>query len=840
MRGIEYYIGKNIIGWLHYNEFFEMNNDKMNNRCYVYPRVINKEGEYELIDPSDFPELGRIEIRVQGGVSSEEVVRKYGQLVQIKINIKPFANIGSNNAYSLKYYDKLGKNESEIWIGPFNGKGFYQVIDVNENIEDLMQKKSIRKPKRGIFTTAVFLRSRDMLYGPFKFDIRENEILLMGSKEHNYEIGEYCAIDYNDDLCIITDNENEEVAIFLSKKSIDLFENENGIYDWISEDKLIEGLVTALSLDKSYSRDQMLELKENLSAVLKKGASIQFSQERIERLETLVSETSCLYNYIDMIVRYVLNHEDLENIVVDNLLKNHFDEIEEMLKESQEMKRHFSRLKSEEATLQQQLNMLKEACVSLQPVQNEEVISQMKKEIETLKERNVELKELVDSKEIHDELKNGIEEEKIKLEELKNDYKKQVIDNEKLKVELEDTIKRFGDSAAAITAKILDDKLLNKILSSVNFEKEDDIEIFNSDLLAEEHSYQEIILRVGDFIRNKAHRSVSDNEVINYLICITQGFITTFAGEPGTGKTSLCSILAKAFGLQRNDQQNRFLELSVERGWTSHKDYIGYYNPLTKTMERSNNEAFSAFVLLDREHQQKSLDIAPFFVLLDEANLSPIEHYWAAFLKICDFSSSEARKISMGGNEMFGIPNHLRFLATVNFDHTTEELSPRFLDRSWIICLDPVRIDEDFDEDVDNYSNMISYKSMWEAFSVKEDDVIDEVVLEKWDAIQAIFRNEKCMMPIMPRNLKMIRNYCKVACRCMDMDTPATKLAPLDYAFSQKILPTINGAGERYNFLIEELLKECTEENMPRTNKHLVRMQKNAENNMGFYQFFGR
>lgn len=74
----------------------------------------------------------------------------------------------------------------------------------------------------------------------------------------------------------------------------------------------------------------------------------------------------------------------------------------------------------------------------------------------------------------------------------------------------------------------------------------------------------------------------------------------------------------------------------------------------------------------------------------------------------------------------------------------------------------------------------------------------------------------------------------------MDMDTPATKLAPLDYAFSQKILPTINGAGERYNFLIEELLKECTEENMPRTNKHLVRMQKNAENNMGFYQFFGR
>ena len=40
---------------------------------------------------------------------------------------------------------------------------------------------------------------------------------------------------------------------------------------------------------------------------------------------------------------------------------------------------------------------------------------------------------------------------------------------------------------------------------------------------------------------------------------------------------------------------------------------------------------------------------------------------------------------------------YVRFIATVNFDHTTEELSPRFLDRSWIITLDS---DNDaFDDD---------------------------------------------------------------------------------------------------------------------------------------------
>ena len=74
----------------------------------------------------------------------------------------------------------------------------------------------------------------------------------------------------------------------------------------------------------------------------------------------------------------------------------------------------------------------------------------------------------------------------------------------------------------------------------------------------------------------------------------------------------------------------------------------------------------------------------------------------------------------------------------------------------------------------------------------------------------------------------------------MERDTPMTKLAPLDYAVSQKILPTINGNGENYRSLIEELLKECTAQNMPITAKHLERMKRAAENNMGFYQFFAR
>ena len=74
----------------------------------------------------------------------------------------------------------------------------------------------------------------------------------------------------------------------------------------------------------------------------------------------------------------------------------------------------------------------------------------------------------------------------------------------------------------------------------------------------------------------------------------------------------------------------------------------------------------------------------------------------------------------------------------------------------------------------------------------------------------------------------------------MDLDRPSTRLSPIDYAFSQKVLPIINGSGEKYDKLIDSLLKACPEQSMPISNKHLKRMKEVAGNNMGFYQFFAR
>lgn len=74
----------------------------------------------------------------------------------------------------------------------------------------------------------------------------------------------------------------------------------------------------------------------------------------------------------------------------------------------------------------------------------------------------------------------------------------------------------------------------------------------------------------------------------------------------------------------------------------------------------------------------------------------------------------------------------------------------------------------------------------------------------------------------------------------MKCNTPGTMFAPLDYAVAQKILPTINGTGERYAYLVKELLAECADQSMPICAKHLERIERNGSADLGFYQFFSR
>ena len=830
------YRGKNILAWLSYNA----NYDGVNRVCYVYPRVLIKGTNYDIVDSNDFPKYGRIEVRIQGGDSAEDVYSNFGPLVNIKINGEPYLNFDGNNMYSLKYNPQYGRADSEIWIEAFSGKGFYQIIDINSDIGTVQSERSIPEPDSTIRTALIMLRHEDKLYGPFECDTKEGITTLHGIKDYQYNVGEYNALTYNDDLLIIEDQDEEEALILMPKSSVPSPEECDVRYDWISEDILIDSFIDSLRTDNSYTRAQIRQLTDVVHNLVESGCGVQMTGERISKMKILLGDISQKEEYVRSIVQYALNDDASQKAIAEEVATNYFEQIKDKLPDFTTVQDHINALKAEKLSLQETVEELRSKTASSKAESSEEDKARISDLTQKLEETQKENEALSQEIEVHKEITTlKAERDRLKkerdIEREKRDQ--QLLDNKELEKQFNATLEAFNDQAKQ-TARILDSKLLDKILRGIGEETAyQEIVPFDTSLLHNQAmDCSEIISRVMAFICDKAHREVTMNDVANYLICITQGFITTFAGEPGTGKTSLCNILAKALGLAADAPQNRFVDISVERGWSSHKDFIGYYNPLSKKMERSNGEVFDSFERMDAEYDCDKSEIAPFIILLDEANLSPIEHYWAAFLRNCDFTSVNNRTISLGGTKSFKLPEHLRFLATVNFDHTTEELSPRFLDRSWVIMLEPTRIDDEIDEDTENVQDMVPFGALKEAFSAGADDKIDEAIQNKWNAIQKIFRDRA--LQIMPRNLKMVRNYCAVGCRCMERDTPATKFAPLDYALSEKILPTINGNGDNYRMLIEELSKECTPQNMPITARHLERMKRSADNNMGFYQFF--
>lgn len=854
------YKGMTIIGWNYYNPNYSSDSGTQNNRIYVYPRILKKSNNiYEpIVDAEeDFPSQGRIEVKLTGGYLAEEIYNDLREIVEVHITNELEYNPDVNNNYSARLNPRLGRDKSDIWVEKFSGKGFAQIIPAN-NWEAICSERKIPYIGR-VYTNEILVEDNEKIYGPFDYDKKDDYIILTGRRENNYFVAEYSEEELKNSIYEINnkpegiDATNEDIRLVLKNEIEALFDNETKI-DWIDDTKLIEYLGNILKKQKSNTKDEIRRIKENLDELVEESSEMILNGDRRERIFHLLGMQEEHDELVRSIVNVAMEDGALTSKIVEYISENHFEIIEKNSAEFAAYKKKIETLHIEEDSLNKSIEQAKDNLGELeeQARKNQgQVLENINKQIEDAESERTKLVEEIDKKRKEANLLGEIEELQNRINELNEEARnakamKEVRENDlnetkrkqdDLDKDLKEIIKNFNDGTTTVVSKLEKD-FMAKVLREISSVDESNIKAFDESLIyTEPMTGENIINLVQSVLINKAGRNVSYNDVVNYLTCIGQGFITTFAGLPGTGKTSLCTLIAKALGLARTDENKRYVEVSVERGWTSIKDFIGYYNPLTKQLEKSNSEVFDAFYRMDMEKvaQRK----APMLVLLDEANLSPIEHYWASFIKNCDLDSSVERKMYLGGNINWDISDALRFVATVNFDHTTEELSPRFLDRSWVIVLEPGAVDDDSFENIniENAEYMVDYKDFQEAFVDIEDElVIDESIMNKWKNIKNIFK--ECNMTIMPRNVKMVLEYCKIACKYMQKDTPETRYAPLDYAIAQKILPTLNGAGDEYNLLFEKLQEECGNDSMPLCSKIIERMKKKASENMGYYQFF--
>lgn len=686
-----------------------------------------------------------------------------------------------------------------------------------------------------------FIRQDDFILGPFNYDV----YTLSPADPHYFDWN----YDEAADVFETTLNENEEciykfkiadvqkylIGGYISDLRILFNEISHEEIYFGSKERLIEWGKRKFS--SQFSEEQKLVLSQLVNIELPNQIS-KVDNEKISLFTQVIKETNTWLNL--ELPRYFngfLNSDD-GSTYIEKYLEDNKESLFSKYRQSdiQHLDNQIEEKKAE-------LEVLKEQISATFANGNEE------KTFENVPIEETELlKRIIKDSASREILLNYFEAEK-NIYDIKNESLKLTGANDHLKGEIskqKEELKTIRDSMKAVkneffnevdfAKKIIDAKLYIDLINNIDPSKgvtslaktneESKVVNFNANITSPKMFFDELILRL-----KLSGRKVSYNDLINYLVLINQNFITVFAGLPGVGKTSLVEHLAKVLGIHSND---RFLKISVARGWTSSKDLLGYFNPLTKKYQSSKTGLIN--FLKDSEIDIMSdLDINR-IALLDEANLSPIEHYWSDFLALSD--NDYKKEISIADGESIKFGNKLRFVATVNYDHTTEVLSDRLLSRAPIVKLNPSEYLNDFD--------LSSETHVFDAFTANQinsllskgtKEYFKGDVKNKFETIIKALQDEEIGLgqPIIigHRKFNAVERYCNVAGNLMD---DQNKFSALDYAVNQYILTLINGRGDSYLKRLNGLKDKL--QNMPLSLKHLTKIISVGNDNFKNYKFF--
>ena len=800
---------------------------------FGYPKyILNDDGTMEYVDIDMFPDEGAIQFIYAGGASVDDVNDDYSDIFVLQIN-----DLQENYKYpgqsTNKYIARINLDMNDIRRGDvlldsLSYYGIKQVIKTSDPIETIREKRTIMFTDE-LYTKDIILEIDAYYYGPFdtKKTDNDDEYRLEALPENRYQIGAFNQATMDPYIAEIGDRNERLITTFVSDLGGDMLSKASEKIDFASTAVLKNNLATLLSVKRpttSLTEEQLREVKDIVIDAYQTKTNAFLTEYRMDKILEMIGSVEDINAFDEKLTQKICENRNLRERVIEYTINNRRDTI------------------FDNPVVKQWVEGKLNENIEQHDVYSSEILDAKDKEIALLKQEVAEINALMSEKvetiqeDLTDELKASIdelkEEEAILIEQTKearDDYNRWIKSKDEVERELKSLIEEYT-SESKIIAKSANNCMMKDLLDMLAGKESGEVSYaFDTELIRHYENGQQIIDLLIEYLVDKAGRKFTYDEVVNFIVCIANGFITTFAGQPGTGKTSICTLIAKAFGLV-NVEEPRFVSVAVERGWSSSRDYIGYYNPLSKQFEKSNAEMFNAIQTMDYE-VRNDINEAPMFVLLDEANLSPIEHYWAGFNKLCDAGKYDDRSISLGGEYSWKISRGLRFLATINYDHTTEELSPRFLDRSWLIMLKSSTIDLEYeDEDLQNAETVVAMDDIEKYFTPAAEDVASDAIKGKLFNIQQVFIDNN--LSVSPRNIKMVKNYCLVAQKYM-----RNVLAPLDFAVAQKILPLINGSGSEYDSLISSLEKEF-EGSMPLSFDVIQKLKRNAENNFGDYQLF--
>ena len=196
-----------------------------------------------------------------------------------------------------------------------------------------------------------------------------------------------------------------------------------------------------------------------------------------------------------------------------------------------------------------------------------------------------------------------------------------------------------------------------------------------------------IINALEEFDFQHFYKKTQESGLI-FSLQLIQRFIASLCTKPfvicsglsGSGKTKL----AQAFALWICESEEQYKIIPVGADWTNREPLLGYPNAL-----EANKYVTPENGVLDLINRARIDETKPYFLILDEMNLSHVERYFADFLSTMEsgdaiplhtIDSEEAR--AGGIPKQIKLPNNLFIIGTVNIDETTYMFSPKVLDRA--------------------------------------------------------------------------------------------------------------------------------------------------------------
>lgn len=145
------------------------------------------------------------------------------------------------------------------------------------------------------------------------------------------------------------------------------------------------------------------------------------------------------------------------------------------------------------------------------------------------------------------------------------------------------------------------------------------------------------------------------------------------------------------------ESEEQYKLVAVGADWINREPLLGYPNGLKEDeYVMPDNGVLQLMINASKSENQDK----PYFLVLDEMNLSHVERYFADFLSIME--SEDSIKLYTGSKrtstnyleipQTISWPKNLFIIGTVNIDETTYMFSPKVLDRANVI---EFRLDED-------------------------------------------------------------------------------------------------------------------------------------------------